>query len=408
MKKQGIGLLLCMVMIGSSVGPASGTVLLKDKSSPLLTGTTLYVGGSGPNNYSKIQDAINDASDGDTVFVYDDSSPYFEALQITRSISLIGEEKHTTIIDSGAIKNTSTVNISADGVLVQGFTIQNCTSLNYWNSGIEIKADNVLIKGNIIKDNYFGIVVGEKYYYPGETTNHCSIDGNDIYKNHRPLQISLGNYSTISHNRITLNELGIWLDYSDNSNISTNEISENDLYGISLWGGTNNSIFQNNIIGNHGIGIYLSGSYKNFIFQNNITGNFGGSYGFFNGTGILLEDSFNNSIQQNNIYKNEIQSTWINTMPFVYMFIMKITPFDNIWDGNYWGRSYQLSKPVCGFLWFVVPRQMLTLFLHPLELLQMLLQGGIEVTINFPQRGLPIIKFDGHPAQEPYDIPGMS
>ena len=34
-----------------------------------------YVGGSGPGNYSKIQDAIENATKGDTVFVFDDSSP---------------------------------------------------------------------------------------------------------------------------------------------------------------------------------------------------------------------------------------------------------------------------------------------------------------------------------------------
>ena len=32
--------------------------------------STYYVGGSGGGNYSSIQDAIDDASDGDTVFVY--------------------------------------------------------------------------------------------------------------------------------------------------------------------------------------------------------------------------------------------------------------------------------------------------------------------------------------------------
>jgi hypothetical protein len=33
-------------------------------------GNTLYVGGSGPNNYSKIQDAIDNASGRDTIFVH--------------------------------------------------------------------------------------------------------------------------------------------------------------------------------------------------------------------------------------------------------------------------------------------------------------------------------------------------
>ena len=30
----------------------------------------LYVGGSGPGNFSKIQDAVDNTSDGDIVFVY--------------------------------------------------------------------------------------------------------------------------------------------------------------------------------------------------------------------------------------------------------------------------------------------------------------------------------------------------
>ena len=47
---------------------------------------TLYVGGSGLGNYTSIQDAINDSVDGDTVFVYDEGSPYYENLVVNRSI----------------------------------------------------------------------------------------------------------------------------------------------------------------------------------------------------------------------------------------------------------------------------------------------------------------------------------
>ena len=36
-----------------------------------IDGDTLYVGGDGPNNYTTIQSAIDDAVDGNTVFVYD-------------------------------------------------------------------------------------------------------------------------------------------------------------------------------------------------------------------------------------------------------------------------------------------------------------------------------------------------
>lgn len=52
-------------------------------------GRTLYVGGNGPNNYTKIQDAIDNANDGDTVFVY--NGIYYERLFINKTINLIGE-----------------------------------------------------------------------------------------------------------------------------------------------------------------------------------------------------------------------------------------------------------------------------------------------------------------------------
>jgi hypothetical protein len=44
----------------------------REQPSPLTRGKTLYVGGSGEGNYTKIQDAIDNASKGDTVFVYDE------------------------------------------------------------------------------------------------------------------------------------------------------------------------------------------------------------------------------------------------------------------------------------------------------------------------------------------------
>ena len=98
MKKKLIGMFVCMLLI-ATVLPASGTVLLEKVSNPASFGNTLYVGGSGPGNYSTIQEAIDDSSDGDTVFVYDDSSPYYEFVEINKSIDLIGENKDTTIID---------------------------------------------------------------------------------------------------------------------------------------------------------------------------------------------------------------------------------------------------------------------------------------------------------------------
>ena len=56
---------------------------------------TLYVGGGGPGNYTTIQIALDAASAGDTVFVY--NGTYYENLVIKKNIALIGENKNTTI-----------------------------------------------------------------------------------------------------------------------------------------------------------------------------------------------------------------------------------------------------------------------------------------------------------------------
>ena len=78
---------IILLFILSAVSPI--TIGFNIKTSVLRNdGNTLYVGGSGPGNYTSIQDAIDNTSDGDTVYVYDESSPYYELLIINKSIKL--------------------------------------------------------------------------------------------------------------------------------------------------------------------------------------------------------------------------------------------------------------------------------------------------------------------------------
>lgn len=56
-------------------------------------GDILYVGGSGLHNYSRIQDAVDNASAGDIIFVYNKSSPYYENIIIKKNdLQLIGKQ----------------------------------------------------------------------------------------------------------------------------------------------------------------------------------------------------------------------------------------------------------------------------------------------------------------------------
>ena len=109
---------------------------------PLSQGTWLYVGGSGPGNYTEIQDAIDNASDGDTVYVY--SGTYTGYVVIRQSISLLGEDKNTTVI-SGYFAYT--LYLLSDWVNVSGFTIYTNGRLG---EGIRIDSNYNNVSNNII------------------------------------------------------------------------------------------------------------------------------------------------------------------------------------------------------------------------------------------------------------------
>ena len=220
--------------------------VVKKSSSPLSNGNTLYVGGSGPNNYTDIDDAIHDASEGDTVFVYDDSSPYYEkhGITILKSINLIGENKETTIIDGrGPTMYTSpviTIRESAEGVTISGFTIQNSGDF-FIDSGIEIRSSYNNITGNIISNNFYGIALYATY--------------------------STVDYNAISDNIFTSNfNGGAFFVNSKNNMISKNTFSDN-LGGVIFEAGSDYNNVSDNVF--HNDGIWFSDAYHN-TFSNNL------------------------------------------------------------------------------------------------------------------------------------------
>jgi len=146
---------ITFLFVFMSFNPSFAVDNVKKSSMPVSNGNILYVGGSGERNYSKIQDAINDASDGDTVFVYDDSSPYKENVIIDKSIKLLGENRNTTLIKSfGKI-----IQVNANKVQISGFTIQYYGIL--LSNGIFVRASSseTIISNNIIQDLGYGIII---------------------------------------------------------------------------------------------------------------------------------------------------------------------------------------------------------------------------------------------------------
>ena len=206
---------ITILFLGTSINQSIAMDIIKKSSIPLSDGNTLYVGGTGEGNYTRIQDAIDNASNGDTVFVFDDSSPYKEHILVDVSINLIGEERDTTIIVGS--EDIETILINADCVRIKGFTISG------GRCGIYIDSNNNTITGNNISNNYNGI--GAFWY---TLTRNNTITGNFISNMHCGLCI----YGIINYT------------------INSNTICSNNYSGIDIWHGWNISIQKNNFIKN--------------------------------------------------------------------------------------------------------------------------------------------------------------
>lgn len=392
-----------------------------------LKGNWLNVGGSGPGNYTRIQDAINASADGDTVFVYDDSSPYLENITVDKSIILRGENKETTLIDGGSV----TVCILSEGVVVSGFTITNSQWLyGIHRAGIYILSNDTFIFDNIITHVWDGIMCGlfnrtiHQIYVtqntisnvkgPGLTfrnTSDCTILSNTIYDTFGTaidlwiasqdiiVQNSIQNISDghgialwktndcrIMNNTIQNGEMqGMCLTDSTNVNIISNTITSMNENGISsddtadivgnlietcgkygiLASGDDCTITQNSVR-NTPIAIFLSEGRHCTISSNIIHQNL---------NGLILVGISESNVRQNNFLDNENDA---NFTSLIARHIGVFTCMGTHFEGNYWGNIRSLPKMIPGLIYFTKDGRNFTHF--------------------------PLFKLDMHPAQEPYNI----
>ena len=173
--KKGIVFGIIVLFIGVSFAGSSWGFSINKSQTFTFNGNVLYVGGGGPGNYSNIQDALDDAVDNDTVFVFDDSSPYYENLIISNSINLIGEDRDTTIIDGGGIGKV--VDIKENYATISGFTIQN-GGPETDDAGIIMNTHYSKVINNNIKNNNYGGI-----HFNANNANNNLVSQNDISYN---------------------------------------------------------------------------------------------------------------------------------------------------------------------------------------------------------------------------------
>lgn len=360
MKKEVITVVVAVVLI--TVGLCGCNEKTPSNEQFSVESKTLYVDDSGGKNYTSIQDAINHSSDGDSIFVY--SGMYNENLLINKSITLIGENRDTTIINKSvsAEEGGTLITIYAPGVIIKGFTISNPSSWIY-ATAIDLKqfstaeqellsANNTTINNCKFVDSQVGIsvtlvsysVISDCIFYNNSDEGIClnilssyNLIKNCTFFNCKPgtgIELQNSNFNNIVNCEMYNNDYGICITpmlypFSFNNSIS-NCLIYNNCYGIYMYNASDNSIFTCYVSNNSASGIRLSGeSYGNTVYDSIFNNN--SEYGVCIGLNQPFETPYNNKIYRNNFFNNGGQTWWLTQAH---------DDGNNSWDndkvGNYW------------------------------------------------------------------------
>ena len=132
--------------------------------------------GWGYDHFDKIQDGIDGVQENGTVFV--NNGIYYESVIANKTIDLVGQNRIGTIIDGN--RTDSTISITADGVVITKFTIENSSIAREFSfAGIYVSSDYNIIAGNTITNNLYGIYIENPFHTPYDNTiYHNSLLGN--------------------------------------------------------------------------------------------------------------------------------------------------------------------------------------------------------------------------------------
>ncbi|MCX9083200.1 MAG: right-handed parallel beta-helix repeat-containing protein [Candidatus Methanoperedens sp.] len=261
--------------------------------------------------YPLIQSAHDAAASGDTLLVYANYTGHNESVTITKDhLTIKAVDPDVIVSPTDNSQNGFYLN-DADGVTIEGFTIQNA------NHGIYLRSssNNNITNCTAYNNSYYGI-----YLYSSSNNNtitNCTAYNNNKYgislsssSNNNITNCAVYNnsdygiylYSSSNNNQITNcnvynNHYGILLYYSSNNNQITNCNVYNNHYGISLYSSSNNNQITNCTAYNnsyYGIWLYKSSN-------NNITNCAAYNNSYY---GIYLRSSSNNNITNCNVYNN--------------------------------------------------------------------------------------------------------
>lgn len=341
----------------------------------------IHVGAKYSNQ--KIKKALSEAHDGDTIVIHEGT--YKEGnIIIQKKITLIGINK--PVLDGQ--NKYEILSIKSNGVIVQGFIIQHSGFSTLDDPGaIKIyNCDNVIIKNNELRDNFFGIYL--------QQANHCKIEHNRIHaKGVEEQQIGNGIHCwksdsiIIVGNKINGHRDGIYFEFVTNSIIWRNISFANIRYGLHFMF-SNDDAYISNVFKNNGAGVSVMFTHRVKMFNNYFLNNWGdAAYGLllkeisdsyilhnrfiYNTSGIYMEGTNRILVEHNTLKENgwgiKIQASCMDNIIRANNFLGNTFDIStngslvlNTFNENYWDKyeGYDLDKDKFGD----VPYRPLSLF----------------------------------------------
>ena len=319
------------------------------------TSATIYV----PDNYTKIQWAIDNATVGNTIIVNASGGPYYENLVVDKQLSLIG----IGLPEINANGSGSAIHVTSDGCLIERFhvtgggigeesgisvesygniirknhafnnkwgiyfkqssnnkVIDNIANSNTWDGIVfDDGCDNNIVDNNTASDNYIGMLLWSSNNTLRNNTMNSNYHNFNIYGiindidtsnkvNGKPIY-----YWVYENDRVVPNDAG-FVGVVNSRNITVKNLTlKNNGRGV-MFANTTDSIIENVSAQNNWHGIVLSSSGNNTIINNTASNN---QYGIGLDSSIntiLINNTVNSNIESGIFLHSSISNTFTNNI----------------------------------------------------------------------------------------------
>ena len=241
------------------------TILFLVQGFGSVEGAIHYVDDDGGADYTTINHAMENATDGDTIMIHPGS--YEETLEVNKELtftSTTGDPEDVVIHKAGV---QSIFSVYSNNVTISGLTVKYGTYMIFLHS-----SDNCLIENNIIMDGGSNGIRVDGTFEDGASNN--TIRGNNItgIVQYGAQIGDEGGYNIIENNMFYNCGDGLWIYFTAFEIVRNNTIMNCDGQGLTIHQSNYCEITNNTIEGTTWIGLSMSYSSWNTLRENTISG----------------------------------------------------------------------------------------------------------------------------------------